>query len=75
MVDWQDGLSFYSFMYKVIYRKGEQNNADALSRLTREAQKQPGASNIPNTTRVCTLSTEGIKLESVVTNIDILMTH
>ena len=35
MVGWQDGL----YIYKVIYRKGEQNNADALSRVTKEAQE------------------------------------
>ena len=33
-------LFLHSFRYKVIYRKGEQNNADTLSRLTKEAQGQ-----------------------------------
>ena len=28
------------FRYKIVYRKGEQNNADALSRLTKEVQSQ-----------------------------------
>ena len=33
-------LFLQGFRYKVVYRKGEQNNADALSRLTKEAQSQ-----------------------------------
>ena len=32
-------LYLQGFRYKVVYRKGEQNNADALSRLTKEAQE------------------------------------
>ena len=64
-------LFLQSFRYKVIYRKGEQNNADALSRLTQEAQEQSEASNIQNTTRVSTLSTLGTKIESTESNIDI----
>ena len=31
-------LFLKDFRYKVVYRKGEQNAADALSRLTQEAQ-------------------------------------
>ena len=38
------GIFFARFRYKVIYRKGEFNNADALSRLTKDIEEQKQAS-------------------------------
>lgn len=36
-------LFLQGFRYKVVYRKGEENNAEALSRLTKEAQENNGS--------------------------------
>lgn len=49
-------LFLQGFRYKVVYRKGEENNADALSRLTKEAQE--GTSSEQNYVLVDTFLTD-----------------
>ena len=51
-------LFLQGFRYKVIYRKGEENSADALSRLTREAQDYKDSKTNDQTVGVISTSTE-----------------
>ena len=51
-------LFLQGFRYKVIYRKGEENTADALSRLTRESQDYKDSKMNDQTVGVISTSTE-----------------
>ena len=59
MADWQDGLSFYKASdIKLFIERGEENSADALSRLTREAQDYKDSKTNDQTVGVISTSTE-----------------
>ena len=59
-------LFLQGFRYKVIYRKGEFNNADALSRLTKDIEEQKQASKQVNQIDISKFQTSnGFKLDTV----------
>ena len=52
------------YIYKVVYQKGEQNNADALSRVTKEAQEVNQSEQNEAMVNTCSASKAGAKTKN-----------